>query len=75
MVVDGVQEDSTRRVALVQAGQIVGSFVAIGVKGEGRKASRCYGYFVASTDKIEGSMSVLIVAKEKPCSTSVRYWF
>lgn len=72
VVVDGKQEDTTRRVSLVQAGHIVGSFAAIGVKGEGRKASRCYEYFAASTDKIEGSMSVLIVAKEKPCSTAVR---
>jgi hypothetical protein len=72
VVVDGMQQDATRRVSLVQAGQIVGSFGSIEVKGEGRKASRCYSYFAGPTNKIDGTMTVLIVAKEKTCSSAVR---
>jgi hypothetical protein len=71
VVVDGTQESDTKRVTLVQAKEIIGSFASIGVKGEGRKAAHCYSYFAASTDQSDGTLSVLVVAKEKPCSTKV----
>ena len=70
VVVDGLQEDATRRVPLVQATQVVGSFASISVKGEGRVADRCFEYYAGSTDRDGGTIAVLVVPREKRCKSA-----
>ena len=64
------QGSDTRRVGLINATQIVGSFASIRVKGDEQRTSKdgtCTSYFVASTDRVGGELSVLIVPKEEAC--------
>ena len=64
------QGSDTRRLGLINATQIVGSFASIRVKGDEQRTSKdgtCTSYFVASTDRVGGELSVLIVPKEEAC--------
>lgn len=71
VIVNGPPEgDETRRVVLVNATDIKGAFSAIDVDGGGKRDGRCWGYFIGSTDRDKGSLSVLVVPKERKCKVS-----
>lgn len=73
---DGGGEGTERRILVSATNGVEGAFMRVELKGQKRGADgKCYGYFAATQDQQQQSLSVLLVPREEPCKVRTsRTW-